>query len=69
RKRQRAACIRRRGSRLHRACGPLAVIGRWRFLKSDMPRHHDRNEPLRIVCCDDVAYLAVTLASPAIIGR
>ncbi|UKE77601.1 hypothetical protein [Xanthomonas graminis] len=53
----------------------VAPAGRWRSpadgvsWKSDVPLHHDCNEPLRIVCRDDVAYMAVTLASPAIIGR
>nr|CCP39903.1 hypothetical protein BN444_01625 [Xanthomonas translucens pv. translucens DSM 18974] len=34
-----------------------------------MPLHHDCHETLRIIGRDDVGDMAVTLASPAIIGR
>ncbi|NYF22116.1 hypothetical protein HDC36_003592 [Xanthomonas sp. JAI131] len=34
-----------------------------------MPLHHDCNEPLRSIGREDVGYMAVTVAAPAIIGR
>ncbi|MCS3358468.1 hypothetical protein [Xanthomonas translucens] len=37
--------------------------------KSEMPLHHDCHETLQIIGRDDVGDMAVTLASPAIIGR